>query len=63
MRFLCATLLALGALGARHSRQEPGPLQRGLGDAEPEGPWVYNDIPGGFESARKSGKPLLLVFR
>lgn len=27
------------------------------------GLWIYNDLPRGFEEARKSGKPLLVVFR
>jgi hypothetical protein len=54
--------LVLAALLAMHP-QEAGPLQRALNDMEPEGTWVYNDIPAGVESARKSGKPLLIVFR
>lgn len=60
---LCGAFLAMGALGAAKSPQEVGPLQKALGDVEPEGPWVYNDIPAGFEAAGKSGKPLLIVFR
>lgn len=27
------------------------------------GQWIYNDLPRGFEVARKTGKPMLVVFR
>ena len=53
---VCAMLLAVQA-------REPGPLQKALNDMEPEGDWHYNDLPAGIDAARKSGKPLLVLFR
>lgn len=32
-------------------------------DVEDAGYWIYNDLPKGFAEARKTGKPLLVVFR
>ena len=43
--------------------QEPGPLQKSLEDLQIAGPWIYNDLPAGFAEAKKTGKPLLVVFR
>ncbi len=51
------------ALGLVLLPQEPGPLQKSLVDLEVAGPWKYNDLPSGFAEAKKSGKPLLVVFR
>lgn len=31
-----------------------------IGDSEL---WIYNDLPRGYAEARKTGKPLLIVFR
>ena len=28
-----------------------------------DGNWIYNDLAAGFDEAKKSGKPLLVVFR
>ena len=52
---LCSALLALGA-------QDPGELQQALNDLDPEGPWHYNNVSAGSDAAKKSGKPLLIVF-
>lgn len=57
-----AALLGLHLMGAA-SPQEPGPLQKSLNDLEPKGAWAYNDLAAGFAEAKKSGKPLLVVFR
>ena len=27
------------------------------------GLWIYNDLPAGYAEARRTGKPLLIVFR
>lgn len=27
------------------------------------GPWIYDDLQAGFAEARKTGKPVLIVFR
>ena len=50
-------------LAAAGGSQDPGPLQKSLNDLEVKGPWVYNDLPAGFAEAKKTGKPLLIVFR
>jgi len=54
------TLAALALLAAA---QDPGPLQKSLNDLEVRGAWVYNDPDAGFAEAKKTGKPLLVVFR
>ncbi len=43
--------------------QEKQELRRKIQDLEPVGDWIYDDIPLGFETAKKSGKPLMVVFR
>jgi len=57
-----AAVAGLGLLGAA-GPQEPGPLQKSLQDLEPKGPWVYGDMAAGYAEAKKSGKPMLVVFR
>ena len=32
-------------------------------NSESDGYWIYNDLPKALEAARKSKKPLLIVFR
>ncbi len=55
--------LVLAALLGAAAAQEPGPLQKSLLDAEPKGDWHYGDLPGAFAEAKKTGKPMLVVFR
>jgi serine protease Do len=38
-------------------------VKRDLEKALAEGRWIYNDLPRGFEEARETGKPLLVVIR
>jgi hypothetical protein len=38
-------------------------LRKKLGDNDLSGEWVYDDINAGFGLARKTGKPMLVVFR
>jgi len=38
-------------------------LREKLGDLELAGNWFYDDLEGGFAEAKKTGKPLLVVFR
>ena len=38
-------------------------VHKDLKDFTSEGRWIYNDLPRGFEEAKKSGKPLLVVLR
>ena len=32
-------------------------------EVQGRGDWVYNDLPQGIEEAKRTGKPLLVVFR
>jgi len=57
------SLMASAALAAFCVAQEAGPLQKSLQDMEVQGPWVYNNLATGFAEAKKTGKPLLVVFR
>lgn len=38
-------------------------LQKDLGDEQIVGEWHYDDIPAGFAAARRTGRPLMLVYR
>jgi hypothetical protein len=55
-----ALALAAAALGGQDPRKEQ--LKTQLKD-EIVGAWIYDDIPAGFAEAKKSGKPMLVVFR
>jgi len=62
-RLLCACL-AFWLSGAALPAQESGEdLRKALGDVELMGAWIYDDLDSGFAAARKTGKPLLIVFR
>ena len=57
-------LSALAGLGlALGGEDEPTPLQKALRDTELAGTWIHNDAAAGFAEAKKTGKPLLMVFR
>ena len=57
MSRIAALLFLLAASGPAQD------LQEALRDNDPEGPWHYNDLAGGFAEAKSTGKPLLIVFR
>jgi hypothetical protein len=38
-------------------------LKTALKDTEVQGDWIYDDLPAGFAEAKKTGKPMLVVFR
>jgi hypothetical protein len=38
-------------------------LQQSLKDNDVHESWIYNDMDAGFAEAKKTGKPLLVVFR
>ena len=57
------TRLAALALLLVSAISQDNPLREALRDSDPEGPWHYNDLAGGFAEARSTGKPLLIVFR
>jgi len=55
---LCA---ALAALAVQDGSKEG--LKVLLKDADLPGSWIYDDVNAGFAEAKKSGKPMLVVFR
>ena len=59
--------LCLGALGAAAAVALAGDgkekLRAALGDPEPGPEWIYDDLFEGVAAAKKTGKPLLVVFR
>lgn len=57
-------LVCLGFLAATplHAQTPKDQLQQKLNDVATPG-WVYDDIDAGFAEAKKTGKPLLVVFR
>jgi hypothetical protein len=59
------TLLALGGLllAAPARADDNDAIRKGLKDTEVHSSWVYNDLGKGLALAKKSGKPLLVVFR
>ena len=51
------------AVVAAGLQQDPAALQKSLGDTDVQGAWFYNDLGAGFAEAKKTGKPMLVVFR
>jgi hypothetical protein len=60
-----ATTLALGALlaAAPARADDNDAIKKALKDTEVHSSWVYNDLDAGLAKAKKSGKPLLVLFR
>ena len=38
-------------------------LKKAIGDLHVADDWIYEDIAAGYATAKKTGKPLLVVFR
>ncbi len=57
--------LALGSFLAATALvgQDKEALKTALKDAEVSGPWIYDDVNAGYAEAKKSAKPMLVVFR
>ena len=58
--------LVFGALllaGSPLAAQDKNPLRDKLKDTAADAAWVYDDIDQGFAEAKKTGKPMLVVFR
>jgi len=58
MNIAMAVCLALLAVP-----QDKEKLRTGLKDTEIVGPWIYDDLDAGIAEAKKSGKPMMIVFR
>ena len=62
---LCSVFVALSAATwAKSSPQDPPKeqLRRALKD-DLTGTWIYDDVGVGFAEAKRTGKPVLVVFR
>ena len=59
------TLAALAALLCAGGGQDPKKeqLRTALKDDAVKGDWIYDDLNAGYAEAKKSGKPMLVVFR
>ncbi len=60
-RRFAITLAGLVAISAALGQDNP--LQKALKDVDVQGEWIYNDLPKGYAEAKKTGKPMLVVFR
>ena len=58
---LAAACLMAAAPPAQDPRKER--LRVALKDVQPVGDWIYDDINRGFAMAKKTKKPLMVVFR
>lgn len=55
--------LLLSVAGTAAAQPGPDELRKKLGDLELVGKWFYDDLDGAEAEAKKTGKPLLIVFR
>ena len=60
---IAAAGFALAGLGAAPQEASKEALKTTLKDGELPASWIYDDINAGFAEAKKSGKPMLVVFR
>jgi len=56
-----ACLSAAIAAGGQDGAKEQ--LRIALKDNEVKGDWIYDDLASGYAAAKKSGKPMMVVFR
>lgn len=62
---IITTMAAVAAMLCAGGPQDPRKeqLRVALKDDAVKGDWVYDDINAGYAEAKKSGKPMLVVFR
>ena len=61
---LAATVLFCPPAAAEEEKKDRDTLVRDdLSEMRDSDLWIYNDVEKGFELARKTSKPLLIVFR
>ena len=58
-----ALLLAAAALAQEKREDREAKVRADKERVEGDARWIYADLPRGIEEAKKSGKPLLVVFR
>jgi hypothetical protein len=61
--FLLLAALIAPASAAAEPRDRNRQLQQSLNDTGVHPSWIYNDLNAGFAEAKKTSKPLLVVFR
>jgi hypothetical protein len=60
MKLALAAAACLSFLGHAQDKEK---LREALKDNVVKGDWIYDDLDAGYAAARKSGKPMLIVFR
>ncbi|HMQ24250.1 MAG TPA: hypothetical protein PKE00_17300 [Planctomycetota bacterium] len=66
LRAVLAAAIVFGVLASPSLAAQRGEGQRVLDDRErmlDSDTWIYGDLERGIQEARKTGKPLLIVFR
>ena len=63
MLALSIVLLAFITLPPLGAEDRAALVRKDLENVLAGGRWIYNDLPKGFADAKKTGKPLLVVFR
>ena len=58
-----AAFFFAGALAAEDKKDRDTLVRDDLSEMRDSDLWIYNDVERGFELARKTSKPLLIVFR
>jgi hypothetical protein len=60
MKLALAGVVACVALLAPQDKEK---IRTALKDTEVKGDWIYDDLDAGYAAAKKSGKPMMIVFR
>lgn len=60
MRVATCVLLLAAAFAQADDKEA---LRVALKDTALEGEWIYDDLAKGFDEAKRTGKPLMVVFR
>ncbi len=58
-----STFLCAGALAAEEKKDRDTLVRDDLSEMRDSDLWIYNDVEKAFELARKTSRPLLIVFR
>jgi hypothetical protein len=62
-RTLFCGLLLFTSASAYPAEDRDAKVRNDRQDVLSTGLWIYNDLPAGFAEARRTGKPLLVIFR
>jgi hypothetical protein len=63
--YLVLIVMALGGVSSVPARaaEDKEDLRKALNDLDAGASWIYDDLESAFAAARKTAKPLLVVFR